>query len=104
MPRRQFTLRTLLVAMLVVAAFFGGIAIGRKHQARQLQAERTATDEVIGKLREAHTGALRAAEKRIADLEKDAEERKTTQRMPTLRRRADRMPTLLGRWAEAGEE
>lgn len=33
MPRRQFTLRALLVAMLVVAAFFGGIAVERRRKA-----------------------------------------------------------------------
>ena len=30
MPRPQFTLRALLVAMLVVAAFFGGMALQRR--------------------------------------------------------------------------
>ena len=30
MPRPQFTLRALLVAVLVVAAFFGGMALERK--------------------------------------------------------------------------
>jgi hypothetical protein len=30
MPRPQFTLRALLVAMLVVAAFFGGMALQRQ--------------------------------------------------------------------------
>jgi hypothetical protein len=30
MPRPQFTLRALLVAMLVVAAFFGGMAVQRQ--------------------------------------------------------------------------
>lgn len=38
MPRPQFTLRTLLVAVLVVAAFFGGIAYGKK-LARERYAE-----------------------------------------------------------------
>lgn len=30
MPRPQFTLRALLMAILVVAAFFGGMAVQRK--------------------------------------------------------------------------
>ena len=30
MPRPQFSVRALLVAMLVVAAFFGGMAVQRK--------------------------------------------------------------------------
>ncbi len=30
MPRPQFTLRALLVAMLVVGAFFGGMAVQRR--------------------------------------------------------------------------
>jgi hypothetical protein len=34
MQRPQFTLRALLVAMLVVAAFFGGIRFERKRQRR----------------------------------------------------------------------
>ena len=38
MPRPQFTLRALLVAMLVVAAFFGGVVYG-KRLARQQYAE-----------------------------------------------------------------
>jgi hypothetical protein len=33
MPRPQFTLRALLVAMLVVAAFFGGMAVQRRADA-----------------------------------------------------------------------
>jgi hypothetical protein len=32
MPRPQFTLRALLVAMLVVAAFFGGYALGVRNE------------------------------------------------------------------------
>ena len=100
MSRPQFTLRALLVAVLVVAAFFGGSALERKRQTR-LQIElRSASEAVIGQ----QSRALQTAQKRIADLERDAEERKTAQRVPTLRRRADRMPTLRGRWAEAGEE
>ena len=36
MPRRfQFSLRALLVAMLVVAAFFGGMAVQRKFDERK---------------------------------------------------------------------
>ncbi|HWB14579.1 MAG TPA: hypothetical protein VG826_35470 [Pirellulales bacterium] len=34
MPRPQFTLRALLVAMLVVAAFFGGIRFERERRRR----------------------------------------------------------------------
>lgn len=41
MPRPQFTLRALLVAMLVVAAFLGGLQFGqrREKQRRRLQEE-----------------------------------------------------------------
>jgi hypothetical protein len=35
MPRPQFTLRALLVAMLVVGAFFGGIWFERERQRRE---------------------------------------------------------------------
>jgi hypothetical protein len=35
MPRPQLTLRALLVAMLVVGAFFGGIRFERERQRRQ---------------------------------------------------------------------
>jgi hypothetical protein len=40
MPRPQFTLRTLLVAMLVVAAFFGGMRLERELRTRAEQAVR----------------------------------------------------------------
>ena len=40
MPRPQFTLRALLVAMLVVAAFFGGVEFGRVEGQRRFEAER----------------------------------------------------------------
>lgn len=83
--------------MLVVAAFFGGMAVGRKHQERQVQALRTATDEVIGKLLKSHTAAMSAAEKRIADLQEAEQNRgpaEIAQRMPTFRRRTERMPTM----------
>jgi hypothetical protein len=92
--RFQFNLQALLVLVFGAACFFGGIAVGRRHEERQLRAERTATSEVIGKLLQSHTEALQATEKRIADLQKDAEERETVTRMPTLRQRAERMPTL----------
>jgi hypothetical protein len=36
MPRPQFTLRALLVAMLVVGAFFGGFAAGQRHERTKL--------------------------------------------------------------------
>ncbi len=39
MPRPQFTLRALLVAMLVVAAFFLGIRFERQRQRREREAE-----------------------------------------------------------------
>ena len=38
MPRPQFTLRALLVAMLVVAAFFGGMAVQRRLDERKRSA------------------------------------------------------------------
>ncbi|HWB12274.1 MAG TPA: hypothetical protein VG826_23805 [Pirellulales bacterium] len=37
MPRPQFTLRALLVAMLVVGAFFAGVALERERQRRQVK-------------------------------------------------------------------
>jgi hypothetical protein len=40
MPRPQFTLRALLVAMLVVAAFFGGSQFGAKRERERLIDER----------------------------------------------------------------
>ncbi len=36
MPRLQFTLRALLLAMLVVGAFFGGVLYGRQQTRREL--------------------------------------------------------------------
>lgn len=36
MPRPQFTLRALLVAMLIVAAFFGGMAVQRQREKSKL--------------------------------------------------------------------
>ncbi|HWB08782.1 MAG TPA: hypothetical protein VG826_30305 [Pirellulales bacterium] len=41
MPRPQFTLRALLVAMLVVAAFFAGVHFERERQRRVDEAELT---------------------------------------------------------------
>jgi hypothetical protein len=38
MPRPQFTLRALLVAMLVVGAFFGGIRFERERRKREDEA------------------------------------------------------------------
>ena len=35
MPRPQFTLRALLVAMLIVAAFFGGVRYERERRRRE---------------------------------------------------------------------
>jgi len=40
MPRPQFTLRALLVAMLVVAAFFGGIQFKRERRRREDEARK----------------------------------------------------------------
>lgn len=95
MPRRvQFSLRALLVLVFGAACFFGGIVIGRKHEGRQLQAERSAASAVITKLLQSHRGAMQAAEQRVADLQKDAKGRETAPRMPMLRQRAERMPTL----------
>ena len=45
MPRPQFTLRSLLVAMLVVAAFFGGIHFERERKRRDDEAARAAAFE-----------------------------------------------------------
>lgn len=47
MPRPQFTLRALLVAMLVVAAFFGGIRFERERRRIAEYRERHKTDELI---------------------------------------------------------
>lgn len=51
MPRPQFALRTLLTAMLVVAAFFGGLLVGRdagkKEEHRRLASEWAAATEAI---------------------------------------------------------
>ena len=44
MPSPQFTLRALLVAVLVVGAFFGGMALQR-----QLDAPVTGTKPIIGR-------------------------------------------------------
>lgn len=38
MPRPQFNIRALLVAMLVVASFFGGMRVGRERQRREDEA------------------------------------------------------------------
>jgi hypothetical protein len=43
MPRPQFTLRALLMAMLVVAAFFGGIRFERERQRREDRANQRQT-------------------------------------------------------------
>jgi len=45
MPRPQFTLRALLVAMLVVGAFFGGAVFGTKRERQRLEAERAAVKQ-----------------------------------------------------------
>jgi hypothetical protein len=42
MRRPQFTLRALLVAMLVVGAFLGGIQFERERRRRETEAERKA--------------------------------------------------------------
>ena len=46
MPRPQFTLRSLLVAMLVVAAFFGGIHFERERRRRADEARDHDYDQV----------------------------------------------------------
>ena len=55
MPRPQFTLRTLFVAMLVVATFFGGRAIGirqeRRDQINELVAEQVRLRDELLSLR-----------------------------------------------------
>lgn len=45
MPRPQFTLRALLVAMLVVGAFFGGMRFGERREKARL--EREASEEAL---------------------------------------------------------
>lgn len=53
MPRPQFTLRALLVAMLVVAAFFGGIRFERERRRREDDAAFSAAQAMLNqKLRE----------------------------------------------------
>ncbi|HVX11631.1 MAG TPA: hypothetical protein VHC22_10660 [Pirellulales bacterium] len=41
MPRPQFTLRALLVLVLVVGAFFGGIELGAKREQKRLASDRS---------------------------------------------------------------
>ena len=48
MPRPQFTLRALLVAMLVVGAFFGGMEWQRRAMRPVIFWERKAGDERVG--------------------------------------------------------
>jgi hypothetical protein len=51
--RPQFTLRALLVLMLVVAAFFGGVRLGRERQKREDQlAAEISYEEAIKNFRE----------------------------------------------------
>ena len=47
MPRPQFTLRALLVAMLVVAAFFGGIRFERERRRREDERYESAPQRMI---------------------------------------------------------
>ena len=70
MPRPQFTIRALLVLLLAVACFFGGLAVGRDRE-RQLQRDLTAAKEsnaFLSQQRRALTQLLDAAERRIAEL------------------------------------
>lgn len=47
MPRPQFTLRALLVAILVVAAFFGGIATQRYFDSRKMPPKQTLPVDIV---------------------------------------------------------
>jgi hypothetical protein len=49
MPRPQFTLRALLAAMLVVAAFFGGRVVGIENERKRMSAEVSEKKEKLQK-------------------------------------------------------
>jgi hypothetical protein len=46
-PRPQFSIRTLLVAMLAVAAFFGGMVVQRKIEANRLADPNNPSQDIV---------------------------------------------------------
>jgi hypothetical protein len=62
MSRPQFTLRTLLVAILLVAAFFGGAEFGEVQEQHRLAAERAKVQAAAARVAEDATAVRRATE------------------------------------------
>ena len=89
MPRRfQFTLKWLFVAMLVVAAFFGGVFVSRRHETElrdALRAEKEGHAKTASMLRGV-VGDLEEARGRIKELEISGDKRGT---IPGVIRRSD---------------
>lgn len=66
MPRPQFTLRALLVAMLVMAAFFAGVRVGAKREQQFLESQRADVKAAEAKVARA-ARTVQAASKTLSE-------------------------------------